>query len=1206
MLPSSGYFKNILCPYFKSGFCERSHCHFSHAKAASSSGKSLFGRSLPESNKDFLDAFDRANLLRSTSIEQTLQNNCGTSYREDPDDFDYIPTPVDSHVPKPKVSSILKKSKSTKYPLSTVPEYRPTPISRLKQPGAPDSGDENSRESLSVSALSKKRKKVEEYDPTEVKCSFKKRVSFNLPDDDDDDKDDSHANKGVPPCIILDSSDDDDGITPQFSDDEFEDGNVSDEACSPGAEEEKMDVMDFVAVGDTVAMDTSESMSHTPPVSEISDYSLVDKILTEVKKNETIDVHKQSLKATSAHTASSLNDQKPHKSEFKDSQKSSSGEKEKKLVLKSKQELSLESVSQSRLNDEKLHKDSTKLQGNKDNLHKRTTSDKAKAGEPPVNRSKISDKMLPDKKHQAQNQNKVTSISKTHSSSNKVTSHSEERSKSQKLKIKSEPIEVDKKDQSITKHDSLKSKSYTKLSEKGSRSIVNIKKSSKDLGKVKNTKENVKIQDEKVSSSCHASHKKTTSSEKRPSSSPPKKKMKGNSDIKSAVKLKSSPTVHKISHHPELLESDLKNRDKEIQVNVQESTEQINSIKSSPVYESSDSEVEEEVHFPMCDSDMDSDTYEECLRIFNEHEQSQEQKGKLFEVKDEKQENIMSLEKKRIAHEKAVPKPKVPKQEPLPHPSQVMHNRYLQLQGMYARQNSSDERKVSSAFINSTSKGIETVKKRITVAPNADLVAAVTQKQKLLQSSARNKSAEEITYVVTENKRVAHVPSQVLKPRPIIPVEYGCKVPSSVRQRYLNNFIDECLKFCSDQEEAYQMALEEEKKAYERSSNKTVYLNVAINTLKRLRDQAMEARSTSPPASSFNKSPEQSTTSSDARMKNKTISHEMMLGGARAQRTSYSIEKKKPKIQDTEIKGKKLYDALSTYVMTTEQLIENGYPLPHPAEPGRALVSGLYVTKRPASSDPFKKVCSRCQKPYQIDENGDYVKTEECEYHWGHLWQKRLGRSLERQYSCCGGDSQSDGCCLGPGHVFDGDMSDTLKGYVKTSPKTPPPDGYYGVYALDCEMCYTTGGIELIRVTVINPDMKPVYESFVKPENKILDYNTRFSGITEEQLSGVETSLRDVQAILLCLFNSKTILIGHSLESDFKALKLIHTTVVDTSIVFPHKRGLPYKRALRTLMAEYMRKIIQNSLEGHDSNEDAVACMELMMWKIKEDMKRSR
>ena len=48
----------------------------------------------------------------------------------------------------------------------------------------------------------------------------------------------------------------------------------------------------------------------------------------------------------------------------------------------------------------------------------------------------------------------------------------------------------------------------------------------------------------------------------------------------------------------------------------------------------------------------------------------------------------------------------------------------------------------------------------------------------------------------------------------------------------------------------------------------------------------------------------------------------------------------------------------------------------------------------------------------------------------------------------------------------------------------------------------------------------------------------RFSGITEEDLEDVTTSIRDVQAVLLSLFTDRTILLGHSLESDLNALKV--------------------------------------------------------------------
>ncbi len=65
----------------------------------------------------------------------------------------------------------------------------------------------------------------------------------------------------------------------------------------------------------------------------------------------------------------------------------------------------------------------------------------------------------------------------------------------------------------------------------------------------------------------------------------------------------------------------------------------------------------------------------------------------------------------------------------------------------------------------------------------------------------------------------------------------------------------------------------------------------------------------------------------------------------------------------------------------------------------------------------------------------------------------------------------------------------------------------------------------------------------------------------------------------------------------------MHSTVVDTSIVYPHRSGPPYKRGLKDIMAEQLKKFIQDNVEGgHDSHEDAAACMELMVLKIKNDL----
>lgn len=204
---------------------------------------------------------------------------------------------------------------------------------------------------------------------------------------------------------------------------------------------------------------------------------------------------------------------------------------------------------------------------------------------------------------------------------------------------------------------------------------------------------------------------------------------------------------------------------------------------------------------------------------------------------------------------------------------------------------------------------------------------------------------------------------------------------------------------------------------------------------------------------------------------------------------------------------------------------------------------------------------------------------------------------------CC--KSTDDvGCVVSTTHVSEVSADRELEGYQSTmEPEYADDPRNYAVYALDCEMCYTTIGLELTRVTIVDTNLKTVYESLVKPLNPIIDYNTRFSGITKDQMDRTSTSILQVQANILHLCNSKTVLIGHSLESDMKALKIIHSNIIDTSVMFPHKFGLPHKRALRVLASEYLKKIIQNNTDGHDSAEDALACMELVIWKVKEDLK---
>ena len=151
------------------------------------------------------------------------------------------------------------------------------------------------------------------------------------------------------------------------------------------------------------------------------------------------------------------------------------------------------------------------------------------------------------------------------------------------------------------------------------------------------------------------------------------------------------------------------------------------------------------------------------------------------------------------------------------------------------------------------------------------------------------------------------------------------------------------------------------------------------------------------------------------------------------------------------------------------------------------------------------------------------------------------------------------------------------------------------VVALDCEMVYTAGGLEVAKVTLMDENYNTLVDTYVKPNNMVIDYNTRYSGITQGDLSlnnlRPPITLHQVQMDLLQYIDQKTIIVGHSLESDLKALRIIHTRVVDTAVLYQYASR--HKRKLKDLSAVILNRVIQSNPNGHDSLEDARAAMDL-------------
>lgn len=285
------------------------------------------------------------------------------------------------------------------------------------------------------------------------------------------------------------------------------------------------------------------------------------------------------------------------------------------------------------------------------------------------------------------------------------------------------------------------------------------------------------------------------------------------------------------------------------------------------------------------------------------------------------------------------------------------------------------------------------------------------------------------------------------------------------------------------------------------------------------------------------------------------------------------------------------------------------------------------------------EVCDRCKARFQVfpgrrEEDGALTSGGPCIYHWGKpFWQEKSAddpkAKREKKYRCCG-ESMADsrGCTQSENHVFKVSEVKRLAAILNFE-ETPQNDAHLTrPVCIDGEMGYTVHGLELIRLTATAwPRGEELFDVLVRPVGEILDLNSRFSGVWPQHLtdappwsstpdtenaptgeSSVHRNLAIVsspavaRSLLFEHLSPQTPLIGHGLENDLNAVRLIHPTIIDTALLFPHKMGLPYRHGLKMLVHMYLGRHIQvvvdGKMTGHDSKEDANAAGDLVRWAI--------
>ncbi|GMH14356.1 hypothetical protein Nepgr_016197 [Nepenthes gracilis] len=147
--------------------------------------------------------------------------------------------------------------------------------------------------------------------------------------------------------------------------------------------------------------------------------------------------------------------------------------------------------------------------------------------------------------------------------------------------------------------------------------------------------------------------------------------------------------------------------------------------------------------------------------------------------------------------------------------------------------------------------------------------------------------------------------------------------------------------------------------------------------------------------------------------------------------------------------------------------------------------------------------------------------------------------------------------------------------------------------AMDCEMVGVTSQgnkSALGRVTLVNKWGNVIYDEYVRPIDRIVDFRTGISGIRPHDLRKAKDFLT-VQRKVAELIKGR-ILVGHALRNDLKALLLSHPKkdIRDTSEYQPFLKE-KRRKALRHLAAEFLGVQIQNG--EHCPIEDARAVMML-------------
>ena len=111
-----------------------------------------------------------------------------------------------------------------------------------------------------------------------------------------------------------------------------------------------------------------------------------------------------------------------------------------------------------------------------------------------------------------------------------------------------------------------------------------------------------------------------------------------------------------------------------------------------------------------------------------------------------------------------------------------------------------------------------------------------------------------------------------------------------------------------------------------------------------------------------------------------------------------------------------------------------------------------------------------------------------------------------------------------------------------------------------------------------------LFDQLVCPGLPVTSNRTHIHGITEDQMRGATWTLRHAQAALLSICSEHTVLVGHSVHKDLKAMRFVHTNVIDTAYLYTVEGQPGASPSLRDVSEQITGATLSDT---HDSVEDA-------------------